>query len=86
MDIATLDGFLAAIVCCPKTIMASEWLRWVWDMDKGEDVPEFKDEAEAQRSQERQIAHELHVITPANLHKTAPQGLIALHFYEFAIG
>jgi uncharacterized protein len=43
MDIATQDGFLAAIVCCPKTIMASEWLRWVWDMDKGEDVPEFKD-------------------------------------------
>jgi hypothetical protein len=33
---------------------------------------------------EQQIAHELHTITPANLRKTAPQGLFALHFYEFA--
>jgi uncharacterized protein len=49
MDISTLDGYLAAILCGPKTVMPSEWLRWVWDMEKGEDVPEFKDEAEAQR-------------------------------------
>jgi uncharacterized protein len=48
MDISTLDGYLAAILCGPKTVMPSEWLRWVWDMEKGEDVPEFKDEAEAQ--------------------------------------
>ncbi len=26
----------------------------------------------------------MHVITPADIHKTAPQGLFALHFYEFA--
>jgi uncharacterized protein len=31
MDISTLDGFLTAIVCGPKTIMPSEWMRWVWD-------------------------------------------------------
>ncbi len=49
MDIATLNGFMTAIVCGPKTIMPSEWLRWVWDMERGEDAPEFKDQAQAQR-------------------------------------
>lgn len=49
MDISTLDGFLTAIVCGPKTIMPSEWMRWVWDMERGEDSPEFKDQAQAQR-------------------------------------
>lgn len=49
MDIATLDGFMTAIVCGPKTIMPSEWMRWVWDMERGEDAPEFKDQAQAQR-------------------------------------
>ncbi len=49
MDISTLDGFLTAIVCGPKTIMPSEWMRWVWDMEGGEDAPEFEDQAQAQR-------------------------------------
>lgn len=49
MDISTLDGFLTAIVCGPKTIMPSEWMRWVWDMEKGEDAPEFENQAQAQR-------------------------------------
>src|SRR5262245_13008505 len=40
MDISTLDGFLTAIVCGPKTIMPSEWLPWVWDMERGKDAPE----------------------------------------------
>lgn len=48
MDISTLDGFLAAIVCGPKTILPSEWMRWVWDMEKGEDSPEFETQAQAQ--------------------------------------
>ena len=48
-SISTLDGFLTAIVCGPKTIMPSEWIRWVWDMESGEDAPEFKDHAQAQR-------------------------------------
>jgi uncharacterized protein len=47
MDISTLDGFFTAIVCGPKTIMASEWMRWVWDMQSGKDAPEFKDQAQA---------------------------------------
>ena len=49
MDISTLDGFLTAIVCGPKTIMPSEWMRWVWDMERGEDAPEFKNQDQAQR-------------------------------------
>lgn len=49
MDISTLDGFLTAIVCGPKTILPSEWLRWVWDMERGKDAPRFKGKAEAQK-------------------------------------
>ena len=49
MDVSTLDGFLTAIVCGPKTIMPSEWMRWVWDTEKGEETPTFKDHDEAQR-------------------------------------
>jgi uncharacterized protein len=48
MDIATLDGFLTAIVCGPKLILPSEWMRWVWDMERGEDSPEFGSLAEAE--------------------------------------
>lgn len=66
MDISTLDGFLTAMVCGPKNIMPSEWTRWVWDMVNGEDAPEFKDQAEAQRilglmmRHLNDIAHTLH--------------------------
>lgn len=49
MDIAALDGFLTAILCGPKTIMPSEWLRWVWDTKSGEDSPEFESQAQAER-------------------------------------
>ena len=49
MDISTLDGFLTAIACGPRTIMPSEWMRWVWDMERGEGAPEFTDQAQAQR-------------------------------------
>lgn len=49
MDISTLDGYLTAIVCGPSTILPSEWLRWVWDMENGEDAPEFTSQAQAQK-------------------------------------
>lgn len=39
MGIAMLDGFFAAILSGPKTILPSEWLRWVWDTERGEDSP-----------------------------------------------
>jgi uncharacterized protein len=28
--------------------MPSEWMRWVWDVEKGEDAPEFKNQEQAQ--------------------------------------
>ena len=37
MDIATLDGHLAAIVLNPQLIAPSQWLPWVWAMEHGED-------------------------------------------------
>ena len=48
MDISTLDGFLTAIHCGPTLIMPSEWMRWVWDIEKGEDSPEFTNQEQAQ--------------------------------------
>ena len=29
--------------------MPSEWMRWVWDMEEGEQAPEFTSETQAQR-------------------------------------
>ena len=49
MDIAMLDGFFAAILSGPKTILPSEWMRWVWDTEKGEDSPVFAGRDQAQR-------------------------------------
>lgn len=41
MDISMLDGFFAALVLNPQLIMPSEYLRWIWDAEKGEDEPAF---------------------------------------------
>ena len=49
MDISMLDGFLAAVLSGPTTILPSEWMRWVWDVEKGEDSPIFSGMDEAQR-------------------------------------
>ena len=49
MDISMLDGFFAAILSGPKTILPSEWLRWVWDTERGEDSPVYESLEQAQR-------------------------------------
>ena len=49
MDVSTLDGFLCAVLSGPNVIMPSEWMRWVWDMEEGEQAPEFASEKQAQR-------------------------------------
>jgi len=49
MDVSTLDGFLCAVLSGPKLIMPSEWMRWVWDMEGGEQAPAFRSEKQAQR-------------------------------------
>ena len=57
MDISMLDGYLTAIVCGPATILPSEWLRWVWDLQDGEDAPEFQSQSQAQRILELLMRH-----------------------------
>lgn len=49
MDISMLDGYFAAILSGPKTILPSEWLRWVWDTERGEDSPVYESLEQAQR-------------------------------------
>ena len=49
MDVCTLDGFLCAVVSGPKLVLPSEWMRWVWDMEQGEQAPEFRSEKQTQR-------------------------------------
>ena len=57
MDVSTLDGFLCAVLSGPTLIMPSEWMRWVWDMEGGEQAPEFRSEKQAQRILSLLIRH-----------------------------
>ena len=41
----------------PNTIMPSEWLRWVWDQEKGAQPPEFRSEKQAKRILSLLIGH-----------------------------
>lgn len=49
MNVSMLDGFLTALICAPKLILPSEWMRWVWDTEHGKDSPNFSTEDEASR-------------------------------------
>ena len=49
MNVSMLDGFLTALICGPKLIMPTEWMRWVWDTEHGKDSPNFSSEDEAGR-------------------------------------
>jgi uncharacterized protein len=57
MDVSTIDGFLCAVVSGPKVVMPSEWVRWIWDMDEGEQSPVFVSENQAQRILNLLIRH-----------------------------
>jgi uncharacterized protein len=57
MDFYTFDGFICAVLSGPKTIMPSEWLRWVWDQEEGEQPPEFASEKQAKRILSLLIGH-----------------------------
>ena len=48
MDVATLEGFLTALVIGPRVVMPSAWLRWVWDFENGEDDVVYEGIAQAQ--------------------------------------
>jgi uncharacterized protein len=57
MDFYTFDGFICAVLSGPTTIMPSEWLRWVWDQERGEQPPEFTSEKQAKRILSLLIGH-----------------------------
>lgn len=48
MDVATLEGFLTALVIGPRTVMPSAWLPWVWDFENGREDVVFSGMAQAQ--------------------------------------
>ena len=47
MDVATMEGYFAALAIGPRTVMPSQWLPWIWDMEKGEAQPPFVDANQA---------------------------------------
>lgn len=47
MDLATLEGFLTALVIGPNIIMPSQWIPWIWDRIDGQVPPPFEDPDEA---------------------------------------
>ena len=57
MDFYTFDGFICAVLSGPNAIMPSEWLRWVWDEEKGEQTPEFSSKKQATRILSLLIGH-----------------------------
>jgi uncharacterized protein len=58
MDFYTFDGFICAVLSGPNAIMPSEWLRWVWDEEKGEQTPEFLSKKQATHSKPADRARE----------------------------
>jgi uncharacterized protein len=54
MDLFELDGFVAALLVCPETIMPSEWLPIVWG---DEDQPSFESLDQAQATINAVMAH-----------------------------
>lgn len=48
MDVATLEGFLTALVIGPRVVMPSAWLPWVWDFENGREDVAFSGMAQAQ--------------------------------------
>ena len=57
MDFYTFDGFICAVLSGPTTIMPSEWLRWVWDQEQGDQPAEFSSEKQAKRILSLLIGH-----------------------------
>lgn len=49
MNLAMLEGYLAAVVIAPSPVMPSDWLPRVWDIERGTRAAGFATAAEAQR-------------------------------------
>ena len=49
MDVSMLEGFLTAVAIGPRTVLPSEWLPWVWDIEDGQAEARFESEEQATR-------------------------------------
>jgi uncharacterized protein len=49
LDVFGLEGFLAAVLASPRRVEPSEWIPWIWDVERGEVSPEFESVAEEER-------------------------------------
>lgn len=47
MEVTTMEGYFAALALGPRTVMPSQWMPWIWDMDEGDAQPAFVDTDEA---------------------------------------
>ena len=47
MDVAMMEGFMAALIVGPELVMPSDWLPWVWDIENGTASPQFETPADA---------------------------------------
>jgi uncharacterized protein len=61
MDIAMLDGYLCALFCAPRALEPARWMPWVWDFERGEQVPQFSSpkDAKAAAALVMRFAHEI---------------------------
>ncbi len=57
MDVSTLEGFLTAIVIGPRTVLLSEWMPWVWDMQEGQVEAKFESREQADRIMSLLVRH-----------------------------
>lgn len=71
MDLAMLDGYLAAIAIGPGLIPPSAWLPWVWDHVDGRAAPVFEKISDANRGCSLLMRHYNAVVEAFN---TAPAG------------
>lgn len=61
MDIAMLDGYLCALYCAPRALAPERWMPWVWDFERGQQVPEFATPKDAKQAASlvMRFAHEI---------------------------
>lgn len=72
MPLSTLDGYLTAIALNPELILPSTWMPWVWDMEAGEEAPEFESHAQAERVLELVMRLYNQVVTAVNAGEPEP--------------
>jgi uncharacterized protein len=56
-----MDGFLCAVISGPRLIPPSEALRWIFDSEAGEQLPQFANPADAERLMQLVMRHWNHL-------------------------